>query len=87
MAKQSQPTISIPASLVPQFEAWGRLTARLFSQLRTQARFGSQNVGDDQTWYWTEQWQLWEQQADNDIAFGRVKKFSTVAELLADLEA
>ncbi len=34
MAKQSQSTISIPASLVPQFEVWGRQTVKLFGELR-----------------------------------------------------
>jgi len=37
MAEQSQPTILILASLVSQFEAWGKLTVKLFSELRRPA--------------------------------------------------
>jgi hypothetical protein len=87
MAKQSQSTISIPASLVPQFEAWGRLTIKLFGQLRRQAGLKPQRVLDDQAWYWSEQWQQWERQADEDIVAGRVKKFRSVDELITDLDA
>lgn len=28
--------VTIPAALIPEFEAWGRLTVKLFSQLRQQ---------------------------------------------------
>jgi len=87
MAKQSQSTISIPTSLVPQFEAWGRLTVKLFRELRCQTGMKPRSIPDDQAWYWTERWQKWEQQADDDIATGRVKKFSSVEDLLADLDA
>jgi hypothetical protein len=87
MAKQLQPTISIPASLVPQFEAWGRLTLRLFQELNRQIGLGSRDASDDQAWYWSKQWQRWEQEADEDIAAGRVKKFRSVNELIADLDA
>ena len=42
---------------------------------------------ESQAWYWTEEWQEGERQADADIAAGRVKSFATVAELIADLNA
>ena len=87
MAKQSQATVSIPVSLVLQVEAWGRLTARLFQELRCQAGLKPRAVPDDQAWYWAEQWQRWERQADQDIAAGRVREFRSVDGLFADLDA
>ena len=87
MAKQTQSTVSIPASLVPQFEAWGRQTVKLFQELRCRAGLKVEGVPDEQAWYWTEQWQLWERQADKDIASGRVKGFASVDDLVADLDA
>ena len=85
MAKLSQSAIFIPASLVPQFEAWGKLTVKLFGELRRHAGLKAQKIPDDQAWYWTEQWQRWEKQADEDIAVGRIKNFNSVDGLIADL--
>ena len=38
-----------------------------------------------QLWFWTTEWQKKEREADDDIAQGRVKEFTTVEELLKDL--
>ena len=86
MAEQSQSTISVPASLVLQIEAWGRLTVKLLGQLRRRAGLKPQRTLDDQAWYWGEQWQQWEQQADEDIVAGQVKEFGSVDDLIADLD-
>lgn len=40
---------------------------------------------DDQAYFWTEEWQAGEREADEDIAAGRVKTFDTMEEFLADL--
>lgn len=85
MAEQSQSAIFIPASLVSQFEAWRKLTVKLFGELRRQVGLKPQKIPDDQAWYWTKQWQRWERQADEDIAAGRVKEFDNVDGLIADL--
>jgi AbrB family looped-hinge helix DNA binding protein len=42
-------------------------------------------IPKDQLWFWTPEWQKKEREADEDIAQGRVKEFSTVEELLKDL--
>jgi hypothetical protein len=39
----------------------------------------------DQAWFWTEEWQAGEREAEEDIRAGRVKGFDTMEELLADL--
>jgi len=36
-------------------------------------------------WFWSEEWQAGECEADADYAAGRVKRFATVEELIADL--
>lgn len=42
-------------------------------------------IDKSQAWYWTEEWQKGEREADADIAAGRYKDFDTIEELLADL--
>ena len=39
----------------------------------------------DQAYFWTQQWQNGEREADHDIAAGRVKTFDTMDNLLSDL--
>jgi antitoxin MazE len=41
----------------------------------------------DQAWFWSEEWQAMEREADEDIAAGRVSgPFETAEELLAHLD-
>lgn len=46
-----------------------------------------QVVDKSQAYFWTEEWQAAEREADEDIRAGRVEVFESVDELLADLEA
>jgi len=43
-------------------------------------------VPADQRWFWTERWQRMEREADADVAAGRVERFDSVDEFLADLD-
>ena len=43
-------------------------------------------VPRDQAWFWTEEWQAGEAEADADIATGRVTRFDTDEDFLASLE-
>jgi len=44
-------------------------------------------VDKDQAYFWTEEWQTGERQADADIAAGRVVDFDSTDALIADLDA
>lgn len=79
--------VAIPAPLLPKFEAWGEMTAQLFGELRREAGLKPAVIPDDQAWYWTEQWQEWEREADEDIAAGRTREFNSVNELIESLDA
>ena len=46
-----------------------------------------QLIDKDQTWFWTEEWQAAEREAEDDLRTGRVKAFETLDELIADLDA
>jgi AbrB family looped-hinge helix DNA binding protein len=46
-----------------------------------------QLIDKDQTWFWTEEWQAAEREAEDDLRAGRVKAFDTLDELIADLDA
>ncbi len=43
-------------------------------------------VPADQAWFWTEEWQKGEKEAQNDINSGNVKTFETIDDLLKDLD-
>lgn len=40
-----------------------------------------------QSWFWTERWQEMEREADADVAAGRIARYDTADDLLADLDA
>ena len=43
-------------------------------------------VAEDQTWFWTEEWQSGEREAEADLAAGRYQVFDSMEDLLEDLE-
>jgi hypothetical protein len=43
-------------------------------------------IDKSQAYFWTKKWQDAEKEADEDIRAGRTKTFSSVAELLEDLD-
>jgi bifunctional DNA-binding transcriptional regulator/antitoxin component of YhaV-PrlF toxin-antitoxin module len=43
-------------------------------------------VPADQAWFWTEEWQKGEQEAQQEIEQGKTKSFDSMKELLEDLE-
>ena len=46
-----------------------------------------QLIDKDQTWFWTEEWQAAEREAEDELRAGQVKEFDTLNELIADLDA
>jgi AbrB family looped-hinge helix DNA binding protein len=44
-------------------------------------------VDKDQAYFWSPQWQAAEREAEEDIKAGRVKTFSSVEELMEDLDS
>lgn len=49
-------------------------------------RLDEEAVFDDQSWYWTPQWQAAEKEADEDIADGRVHRYNNVDEAIKFLK-
>jgi hypothetical protein len=45
----------------------------------------SDEIDDDQAYFWTEEWQIAERQVDKEIAAGQYKDFATMDEFIADL--
>jgi bifunctional DNA-binding transcriptional regulator/antitoxin component of YhaV-PrlF toxin-antitoxin module len=43
-------------------------------------------VDPAQAWFWSDQWQAREREADDDVAAGRVKRFNDVEALLTELD-
>ena len=46
-----------------------------------------QLIDKDQTWFWTEEWQAAEREAEDELRAGQVREFDTLDELIADLDA
>ena len=46
-----------------------------------------QVIDKDQTWFWTEEWQAAEREAEDDLRAGRVEEYDTLDELIGDLDA
>jgi antitoxin MazE len=46
-----------------------------------------QLIDKDQAWFWREQWQAAEREAQADIHAGHVREFDTLDELIVDLDA
>jgi hypothetical protein len=80
-------TVDIPSALIPELEAWGKLTAKVFGDLRRQSGLIPKGVPKDQEWYWSKQWQAWEREADEDIATGRIQGFDNAEDLIATLNS
>ena len=59
----------------------------LVRAVRAQAFGLIEHLNPDQAWFWTEEWQAKEREADADEAAGRVTRFDTDGEFLAALEA
>jgi len=78
---------TIPTAILPELEAWGEMTAKLFGQLRHQAGLRPIVISEDQRWYWSIQWQAWERDADSDIASGHISTFSNVEDLIESLDS
>ena len=43
-------------------------------------------VDEDDSWYWSEEWQQMEREADEDIKEGRVKSFLNIEDLIRELK-
>jgi len=42
-------------------------------------------IDPDQAWWWTEEWQKGEREAEKDIKEGKVKRFTNIEDLIKDL--
>lgn len=69
-----------------------RLGLSVGDLLETQLKDGKiiivpkKTVNADQAWFWTNEWQQAEREAEADIRSGRVKKFKNVEDLIKELD-
>lgn len=72
----------IPVELIPEIEAWGKLTTEVFGKLRQRVGMPPKDIPEDQTWFWTEEWQAKEREADEDEKVGRYVEFDNVEDAI-----
>ncbi len=80
-------TVSIPASLITELEAWGQMTTKLFGRLRREAGLQAVDLPDDQAWFWTKEHQAKEELVNEQLERGEYKEFNNVDDLINDLRA
>ena len=90
-------TIKLTAELAAELEEWGKLTARVFGKLRQQTAGEEifkliipkltrpKHIPKGQAWFWSNEWQKREKEANKELKSGRYDKFENVEELLKDL--
>ncbi len=79
-------TVSIPASLIPELEAWSKMTAKLFGRLRREADLQPVDMPDDQAWFWTKEWQAGEKAVDAALAKSEYQDFEDAGSLIKALQ-
>ena len=82
----------MPISFVHRIAALGRMLVGIADDLQAYRSGASvqrkpKDVPKDQEWFWTEEWQEWERQADEELARGEFKEFDSVEDLIADLHS
>ncbi len=60
---------------------WSKYSTIVFAEFELTERL------PEQAYFWTSEWQKDEQEADEDIRAGRVRRFPTAEELIADLDS
>lgn len=77
------PTITIPQKLIKKEEELLVVPRKEYEELCKIAKL----ISKDQAWFWTEEWQAKEREADQDIRRGRVSKpYKTKRELESMLQ-
>lgn len=71
LASAARQSLEVPADLVDVLAEYLRETMA---------------VVEDQAWFWSEEWQAGEREAEADVAARRVQVFGSMEDLLADLE-
>lgn len=61
------------------------MTAKLFGQLRREAKLQAVDLPDDQAWFWTKEHQAKEREVDEQLKQGDYKEFSNVDDLINEL--
>ena len=84
----TQTYITIPATTADKLAELGRAMLDLAQEMRQRSGLARpKKVPKDQAWFWTEEWQKGEREADEALARGEFKDFTNIEELIADLHA
>ena len=91
-------SITISGELASELEEWGRLTAKVFGKLRNQTELKEtvfkplipllkrpKHIPRDQAWFWSDEWQKGEQEANQALKNGEYEIFEGADTLLKDL--
>ena len=80
----TQTTSSLPADKITQLVYFLEQANRLVRELDGE-QF-KHSIPKDQAWFWSKEWQVGEQAVDNELKNGDYDTFSSVDDLLADLD-
>lgn len=80
-------TITLPASTLEKFSQLAQLLEQAGRLAREISQEKRESIGDSQSWYWSEEWQAMEREADDALAKGEYHEFDGAEALIADLHA
>ena len=81
----SQKNYTIPAELVLQFEAWGKLTAELFAAIRRHAERQVANETNGHIWKQANEWQVRENRVADELTDEGTRKPQNAEEVISDM--
>ena len=83
-----QSYITIPATTADKLAELGRSMLKLAEEMKWHSSMVKpKKVPRDQAWFWSEEWQQGEREADKALARGEYKDFDKVEDLIADLHS
>jgi len=80
-------TITLPASTLEKFSQLAQLLEQAGRLAREISQEKREPIADSQAWYWSEEWQAMEREADNALARGEYRELDSAEALIADLHA
>jgi len=83
---QKNKNITLPMWLINRFQVGAGDFVRLEETKDGVLMKPAKLIDPSQAYFWTKEWQAGEQEAEEDIRKGRVKRFKSIKELMTDLQ-
>lgn len=86
--KRRKPRRQVKCGLCTPYRALGNSKGRQKAKLHASETSADRRVVEidpEQAWFWTDEWQAGEREADEDLRLGRYEEFDTIDEMFDSL--